>query len=296
MAAQSNDKGVAAKKKSSNTKKKAEVLLDPVMVGDLITLSDTEKATAGLLFAERATRRCGVQKQLGSREPLNYADAVFRVLPLLKYRMKNELAMMLATKDEIARVEELKHEAGKAGRRAAPSKGDALFEAAKKRSKVEGAGEGKEEGEAAEDTANAADDDDEDESEKDELEDELEDEATDRGLRRRAIVEEEYNERFVAEIEGGRHKASVRYGATVQLQHVQSGLFLTVDHGAASFDPACRSVTLAHGSSAACFKFMPRFKAQSVGSSVYFGDNMIIESVLISENYLHTSEGEGATG
>ena len=42
--------------------------------------------------------------------------------------------------------------------------------------------------------------------------------------------------------------------------------------------------------------FSRLFKAQTVGSPVYFGDNMIIESVLISENYLHTSEGEGATG
>ena len=170
------------------------------------------------------------------------------VLPLLKYRQRNELTTMLATKDEMARVEELRAAKGGVSRKSSFAEGF------------------------------------------DEAEEAAEAEEAERSLRRRVTMEEEYNGDFIAQVEGGQHKATVRYGGVVQLQHVSSGLFVTAQHGAATFDPECRGITLAPGSSAACFRFMPRFKAQTVGSPVYFGDNMIIESTLLLENFLHTSE------
>ena len=51
--------------------------LDPVMVGDIITLGDTDKATAGLLYGARAELRCGIQAQ-GRRAALNFNDYALR--------------------------------------------------------------------------------------------------------------------------------------------------------------------------------------------------------------------------
>ena len=44
---------------------------------------------------------------------------------------------------------------------------------------------------------------------------------------------------IILKVEKGMHKTPVRYGSTLMLQHVNSGLFLTVRHTAAAFDPEC---------------------------------------------------------
>lgn len=61
-----------------------------------------------------------------------------------------------------------------------------------------------------------------------------------------------------------------RYGDEVQLQHHRSGLFLTALAASAPLDPDCRGLALRPGASPAVFKFMPKYKAQTEGSVVYY--------------------------
>ena len=44
------------------------------------------------------------------------------------------------------------------------------------------------------------------------------------------------------------------------------------------------------GSSAGQFKFMPRFKAQTEGSVVYYSHTVVLESVLLRGRFMHASE------
>ena len=60
-------------------------------------------------------------------------------------------------------------------------------------------------------------------------------------------------------------------------------------HTAAPLDPDCRAVVLAAPTSAAVFTLMPRYKAQSVGSAVYYQNRCLVESVGMPHNHLHAS-------
>lgn len=71
-------RGSSAKTKALSAATKEEALLDPVQVGDLITISDTDADTAGLLCGARAELQLGVQSQ-GARAAFNYNDYAFRV-------------------------------------------------------------------------------------------------------------------------------------------------------------------------------------------------------------------------
>ncbi len=84
---------------------------------------------------------------------------------------------------------------------------------------------------------------------------------------------------------------SIRYGDSIQLQHVKSGAFVTALESAALLDSECRGVSLSHmGSSAAVFKFMPRFKFQTEGSDVFFSHTVVVESCKQRGTMLHNSE------
>lgn len=61
----------------------------------------------------------------------------------------------------------------------------------------------------------------------------------------------------------------------MQLQHRRSGLFLTALATAAPLDPDCRGLALRLGTSHAVFKFMPKYKAQTEGSVVYYKHFMV---------------------
>ena len=76
-------------------------------------------------------------------------------------------------------------------------------------------------------------------------------------LRQRVEKEEAANAEYMRQLESGAAKAVVKYGDVCQLQHVQSGEFLTVSEAAATFDPDCRTLLLdRQGSSAAYFRIM----------------------------------------
>jgi hypothetical protein len=83
---------------------------------------------------------------------------------------------------------------------------------------------------------------------------------------------------------------SVRYGDVVQLQHVNSGLFLAVHKTPAPLNPTCRKVSLKAGSLAAHFKILPKYKVRSIGSLVYSDDEIVFQSVKHESLYLGASD------
>ena len=110
-------------------------------------------------------------------------------------------------------------------------------------------------------------------------------------LKNRVAGEARGNAETLAEVMQGMFpNTHVRYGDIVQLQHVKSGGFLSVLEAAAPIDPECRAVVIdPMGSASALFKFMPRFKAQTEGSIVYYTHTLVVESVQQREMRLHTS-------
>ena len=110
-------------------------------------------------------------------------------------------------------------------------------------------------------------------------------------LRSRVEAEEAHNNDIMTKLLNGdaELRVPVKYGDMVQLMHMKSGRFLSVCEKAATYDPECRAANLATGSSAAQFKFMPRFKAQVVGNVVYFNDSLVLESSKQRGMHLHTS-------
>jgi hypothetical protein len=108
-------------------------------------------------------------------------------------------------------------------------------------------------------------------------------------LEERALNEERVNEQTLFEVESGARRLPVRYGSAIQLRHVKSGLFVCSKKAAAKKDSTCREVSLDQGSTAAQFKLMPRFKAQTEGSMVFHSHSVHFESEAFPGLHLHTS-------
>eukprot|EP00615_Pteridomonas_danica_P005853 CAMPEP_0114339576 /NCGR_PEP_ID=MMETSP0101-20121206/7817_1 /TAXON_ID=38822 ORGANISM="Pteridomonas danica, Strain PT" /NCGR_SAMPLE_ID=MMETSP0101 /ASSEMBLY_ACC=CAM_ASM_000211 /LENGTH=2941 /DNA_ID=CAMNT_0001472581 /DNA_START=113 /DNA_END=8938 /DNA_ORIENTATION=+ len=205
--------------------------LDPVMTGDLLYLKHIgDGLTNGFLCGDAAYDRVGVQHQGEAvNDALNFSDYVFRVVPMLAYRQRNELVALTASAERGGSVS--------------------------RRSSVSGAA----------------------------------DNSAERLLRQRVEAEQLANSNLLESLTQGGDKETLKYGSIFQLLHVSSGLFVTVKEDAAPFDPDCRALTLEEGSSAALFKIMPRFKAQTEGSIVYHSHSVVFESVRQRSMFLHTS-------
>jgi hypothetical protein len=65
----------------------------------------------------------------------------------------------------------------------------------------------------------------------------------------------------------------------LQLQHLNSGLFVSVHKTPAPLNPNCRRASLKPGSLAAQFRVLPRFKTRAVGSLVYANEPVLFRSV-----------------
>lgn len=86
------------------------------------------------------------------------------------------------------------------------------------------------------------------------------------------------------------HQTDVLYGATVQLQHVLSGKFLTARNEQAELvNSALRLEVEASGSSCAHFRVVPRFKTRSEGGLVYFQDQLLLEPTEVPQHFVHPS-------
>ena len=71
----------------------------------------------------------------------------------------------------------------------------------------------------------------------------------------------------------------VNYGDIVQLRHCHSDLYLKMRGKRAALDKDCKSVSLASGSLSSYFRLSPRFKTRSMGTPVYFDDEVLLTSV-----------------
>ena len=85
----------------------------------------------------------------------------------------------------------------------------------------------------------------------------------------------------------------IRYGDVVQLQHVNSGMFLAVHKTPAPLDPNCRKVSLKPGSLAAHLKILPKYKVRSLGSIVHADDQIVLQSVKHESQYIGASVADG---
>jgi hypothetical protein len=108
-------------------------------------------------------------------------------------------------------------------------------------------------------------------------------------IKQRVETEEQANSTWMKQLDHGQSKEAVKYGSLYQLMHIKTGLFLSVCDDAAPLDPDCRALNLGHGSSACYFKVVPRFKAQTEGSIVYFGHSLVLESGKLPGTFVHTS-------
>ncbi|KDO22611.1 hypothetical protein SPRG_12592 [Saprolegnia parasitica CBS 223.65] len=83
----------------------------------------------------------------------------------------------------------------------------------------------------------------------------------------------------------------VHFGQPLQLQHVQSGKFIsTISKTVAEMDKVCMRLSLvAHGSSKCHFTLVPCFKTKSIGDTVGYNDAVCIARTKSPASFLHMS-------
>ena len=86
--------------------------------------------------------------------------------------------------------------------------------------------------------------------------------------------------------------APIKYGDTIQLLHSASHLFVKMHKKTATIDKDCRLVSLRDGAPGCLFKLMPRYKTRALGSTVFYGDDVVFESVLHEGLKLQNSHGK----
>jgi hypothetical protein len=81
------------------------------------------------------------------------------------------------------------------------------------------------------------------------------------------------------------HLMPICYGDTIQLEHVRSGRFVGMRKSHSLRNHNNQAVVLmdtVEEGPACYFKVMPRFKVRGIGSSMYAGDEIILESIFDS--------------
>lgn len=246
--------------------------MDPLKTGDLIILKHVPASgtlAAGYLLGDQSYHRVGVQEQT-EREALNFEDYVFRMCPMFSYRQRNELNALLearkleAENNRRARVggastprdsslaaNDNNNGGGGSGGGAPSALGVDSKERTKESSSPSAAAAGASSpsgvarGSSTVSRSSIA------------VAKERPTRTGETLLRQRVEKEEAANAEYMRQLESGAAKAVVKYGDVCQLQHVQSGEFLTVSEAAATFDPDCRTLLLdRQGSSAAYFRIM----------------------------------------
>jgi hypothetical protein len=80
---------------------------------------------------------------------------------------------------------------------------------------------------------------------------------------------------------------NLQYAEICQLQHVQSGLFLTSERDSAANQKGCFRLLLSGGNSMSYFFMMPRFNYRSEGGLIYCNDILCINSKKVAEHSIH---------
>ena len=111
--------------------------------------------------------------------------------------------------------------------------------------------------------------------------------------RERAEIERVQNKHALQNLDEGKTE-SVNYGDVIQLQHLPSGFFVTLQHTAATVDIRCRKVALEpEGSSLTKFRILPRYRGQTMGSPVTAGSGIILQNVEVSSLTLAVGRRQG---
>lgn len=250
----------------------AAATLEFVKLGDHILLTG-----GGIMIGDSALGRVGVQQPRKDDAPsLQQHECVFEICPMLSYRAK---------KDLIREQNELDKRADEAG---------ALSSIPEDKSKSKDQGSTATSHSTLGSIRNAlsngfgvvgpamtgSDSDSSDEEDNEDAGDQLEE------LTRSAENEVRQNNVTLKERLG----EIVQYGDVVQLRHVESDLFLKMRSKRAPLDKECKSVVLAEGSLSSYFRLKPRFKTRSLGTPVYFDDEIMIVSVKQDPLFLHASK------
>lgn len=101
--------------------------------------------------------------------------------------------------------------------------------------------------------------------------------------------EEKRNEELINETGLG---SGIGYGQVMQLQHVKSGKFLSLQSRTlADQDKECMMLRLIEkGDEESWFRFEPRFKIREAGGQIFMNDQATLQSAKMSDQYLHVSE------
>ncbi|GMI00699.1 hypothetical protein TrST_g8820 [Triparma strigata] len=110
-------------------------------------------------------------------------------------------------------------------------------------------------------------------------------------LQARLKQEHEQNKKLLVKCDKppGDGSEELRYGQIIQLRHISTGKFLSGNSITAQVEKSCLRLSLSDGDDNCHFKLMPRFKVRHEGSSAYFTDLLILESVALDGYSLHVS-------
>ncbi|OQR94214.1 hypothetical protein ACHHYP_01595 [Achlya hypogyna] len=107
-------------------------------------------------------------------------------------------------------------------------------------------------------------------------------------LQQQASIEEAANASTLQRVAA--NGRAVVYGQPVQLQHVQSGKFLSAaPKTVAQMDKTCMTMVVAAGSTKSHFTFLPRFKAKTMGQVVAFPDSVCLARAKVTSQLVHMS-------
>ena len=89
------------------------------------------------------------------------------------------------------------------------------------------------------------------------------------------------------------HGQEITFGSSIQLRHVSTGLFLTVQKMRARDEPKNRLMDLDETGNERCWlKVTLGYQAQSKGEKVRYNDDICLETVKIAQSYMHVARKE----
>ena len=89
------------------------------------------------------------------------------------------------------------------------------------------------------------------------------------------------------------HGQEITFGSSIQLRHVSTGFFLTVQKMRARDEPKNRLMDLDETGNERCWlKVTLGYQAQNEGEKVRYNDDICLETVKIAQNYMHVARKE----
>ncbi len=186
---------------------------------------------------------------VGDLGGISLEECTFRFLPKLNYRAERELR-------RIEKLQVTKKTAAGAGDDESDDDNDVVEDGEKEKGKKK---QSKKDKKKAQEKSQAA--------------------LSSDALMDRVRLEREMNVEELRKVETLGLTTPIKYGDIVQLQHLGTGMFVSMKKKPALLNSNNRKVVLNNGSLASHFRVLPRFKVRSEGTPVYAGDEIFLESV-----------------